>query len=262
MKFYLSCWSYGYYGKDDEFIRNLYKLNAYLLLNHYGEVHFITDNDGKDRFKDIPFSSVDTSLEILPKDLKILWSLGKILAYNIISKKREPFIHLDNDALFFKKIPAQILNQEIITQHIEHGAYNFYEAEDFIEKIPNKFFLKDKKISYAHNMGIFGGNNLDFIKFYSSKVLELCLDKKNLKFLQETNFKKSFTPPCMSEQYSMSLLADIKNVKVSTLFDSYESFSSEKSKDLGFTHVWGAKTTLMNELNEKIKNIMFHLNIK
>lgn len=262
MKFYLSCWSYGYYGKDDEFIKNLYKLNAHLLLNHYGEVHFITDNDGKERFKNIPFSSVDTSLEILPKNLRVLWSLGKILAYNIISKKGQPFIHLDNDALIFKKLPKEILNQEIITQHIEDGAYYFYEAKNFINKIPNKFFLKDKKISYSHNMGIFGGNNLDFIKFYSDEALKLCLDKKNVKFLQETNFKKSFTPPCMVEQYSMSLLANIKNIKVSTLFDSLESFESEKSKTLGFTHIWGAKHKMMDELNEKIKKIMFHLNIK
>jgi hypothetical protein len=148
MKPYLSCWSYGYHGKDDDFIKDLYKLSAHLLLVNYGEVHLVTDKEGKERLKNIPFTSINTSLEILPKNLKVLWSLGKVLAYKIISEKGEPFFHIDNDVFLFKKLPEEILNKEVITQHKEEDAHYFYEVNSFTENIPNKFYLEKEKISY------------------------------------------------------------------------------------------------------------------
>jgi hypothetical protein len=260
MKPYLSCWSYGYHGKDDDFVKDLYKLSAHLLLVNYGEVHLITDKEGKERLKNIPFTSVNTSLEILPKNLKVLWSLGKVLAYKIISEKGEPFFHIDNDVFLFKKLPEEIFNKEVITQHKEEDAHYFYEVNSFTENIPNKFYLEKEKVSYAHNMSIFGGTNIEFINFYANEALKLALDKQNINFFQKTNFNKSFTPPCIVEQYYMSLLANKKNVKVSTIFEDLRD--REISQKLGFTHLWSGKFFETEKLHLDIKNIIYHLNIK
>lgn len=256
---YLSCWSYGYHGKDEEMIYDMYHLSAFLLKSIYGEVHLITDLEGKERLKKIKFSSVDTSLEALPKDLRVAWSLGKVYAYKIIAEKNEPFIHIDNDVFLFKELPNDILAQDLIAQHKEVGAYDFYNAESFINKIPNPYYLKDFRISYAANMSIFGGYNLEFIKYYAEKALELTLNTENQNFLRTNSFYKSFEPACMIEQYSMSLLAEKNKIEVKYLFNNPSEFDS-KSKELGFCHLWSAKHT-NRDLHDKIKYLKYQYNL-
>jgi hypothetical protein len=260
MKPYLSCWSYGYHGKDEEMIYDMYHLSAFLLKEIYGEVHLITDLEGKERLKKIKFSSVETHLEDLPKDLRVAWSLGKVYSYKVIAEKNEPFFHIDNDVFLFKELPDHILANDIIVQHKEEGAYDFYDADFFIKNIPNPFYLKDHKISYAANMSIFGGFNIEFIKNYAENVLKLALDKENQNFLRTTSFNKSFQPACMIEQYSMSLLADANNVDVYYLFNNFLEFDS-KSEEIGFCHLWSAKHH-NKELHNKIKKLKYYYNLK
>lgn len=260
MKPYLSCWSYGYHGKDDEFILDMYQLSAFLLKNLYGEVHLITDLEGKERLKKINFTSVDTSLEILPKDLRIIWSLGKIYSYKLIAEKGEPFIHLDNDAFLFKELSDDILLNNVIVQHPEQDAYHFYEVENFTKNIPNPYYLKEHKIDYGANMSIFGGYNIKFIKFYAEEALKLALDKDNQTFFRDTYFHKSFIPACIVEQYYMSLLANMNNVEVKYLFNGWEEFG-DKAKHLGFCHIWSAKHKRREELHNKIKYLKYQYNL-
>jgi len=260
MKPYLSCWSYGYHGNDDEFILDMYQLSAFLLKNLYGEVHLITDLEGKERLKKINFTSVDTSLEILPKDLRILWSLGKIYAYKLIAEKGEPFVHLDNDAFLFKELLDDIELNDLIAQHSEQDAYHFYEVENFTKTIPNPYYLKEHKIHHGANMSIFGGYNLEFIKFYAEEALKLALDKDNQVYFKNTYFNKSFSPPCIVEQYYMTLLADMNNVEVKYLFNSWEEFGG-KAEEIGFSHLWSQKFYRREALHKKIKELKYQYNL-
>lgn len=257
MKFYMSCWNYGYHVEEDPFMFDLYHLSAFLIKEHYGEVHLITDYKGEKKFKNLNvFSSIDTRLEEVPKNLGVIWSLGKIYAYKLITEKKEPFIHLDGDVLLFKPLPEDIFSKDVITQHCENYAYKSYHVKDFTESIPNPFYLKKKKIKYAANMGVFGGNNLDFINLYSNEVLKLATDNENQKFFMETNFDPCFGPPCILEQYSMSLLAKIHSVNVDYLFPT-EWENDPIAEELGFCHIWGAKYHKRKELQEKIKLLKY-----
>jgi hypothetical protein len=261
MKPYLSFWNYGYYEDNDPLVFDMYHLSAFLLKNIYGEVHLITDLKGKEKLSKIKsFSSIDTSLEILPKDLRIVWSLGKIYSYKLIAEKNEPFIHIDNDVFLFKELPDDIILNDLIVQHSEEDAYDFYEVEDFTKRIPNPFYLEKHKIHYGANMSIFGGYNIEFIKFYAEEALKLAIDKDNQEFLKNSFFNKNFIPACIVEQYYMSLLANIHDVEVKYMLNGWEDFG-DKAEHLGFCHLWGAKNKQREEIHNKIKYLKYQYNL-
>lgn len=253
----MSCWNYGYHIEEDPFIFDLYHLAAFLIKEHYGEVHLITDNKGEKKFKDLNiFSSIDTRLEEVPKNLGVIWSLGKIYAYKLITEKKEPFIHIDGDLLLFKPLDEKILQKGLIAQHREPYGYDSYHVKDFTKAIPNPFYLKKKKVNHAPNMGVFGGNNIDFINLYANESLKMATDSKNQKFFTETVFDPGFGPPCILEQYYLGLLADIHSVNIDYLFPGRWPSNSIAEK-LGFCHVWGAKYHKREELHPKIKKLKY-----
>ena len=49
----MSYWSGGYQKKPSEYVVDLHKLSAHLILKNYGEVHMITDSNSIDSFKDL-----------------------------------------------------------------------------------------------------------------------------------------------------------------------------------------------------------------
>jgi hypothetical protein len=261
MKAYLSHWSKGRFVKGDEYTYKLYKLSSFLAKKAYREVHLVTDSQGAEEFKNLKFDSVDLSLDVLPNDLGVCWSLGKIMAFKVIAEKGEPFIHIDNDVFLFKKLNPYFEDSELLAQHLEYGIHGFYQADQFINPLKNKYFFDKNKIDTAPNMGIFGGNNLDFIKFFAEESLKMALDPLNKKAIQETYFDKLFTPPCMIEQYYCSLLASIKKVDFTFLFNSVEEFHSDKANNLGYTHIWSTKYTHKDYLEPKIDGLIHYYNI-
>ena len=260
MKIYLSHWTKGKFKKGDEYTYKLFKLSSFFAKKSYGEVHLITDSDGAEELKDLRFDSIDLSLNALPDDLRIAWSLGKIMAYKVIAEKGEPFLHIDNDIFLFKRLDSYFEDSEVLTQHLEYDTHFFYSASQFIDPLVNKYFFAEKTISTSANMGIFGGINLDFIKFFAEESLKMTLDPLNKKAIQQTYFNKNFTAACMIEQYYMSLLADIKNVPVTYLFHQYENYN-EKAIEFGYTHLWAAKISLRKRLEPKIDELIYYYNL-
>lgn len=255
MKPYLSLWSEGYYKSASEekkiFLLNCYKMSAFFLLKHYKEVHLITDSSGAKFLKKIPFTTVSTELDLLPKNSSILWSLGKLYSYKLISEKKEPFIHVDHDVFLVNKINENVLNSDIFVQNEEFYAFYEYKVKDFFNILENKYLLGTKLPDQAYNMGIFGGQNTSLINKFSTEALKLPLDKKNLSNIVKTSFEFYHTPACIIEQYQLSIFLEINKIVPKCLIDlsdrkSYDTDSnkeiiSSRGAEIKYFHLWGDK---------------------
>lgn len=167
----------AYRGKADEMRLNggwpsrlhnyfSWAYSSLLLREHYDKLELVTDQLGKEILIDklnLPYTSVVTDLDNLPKENSVLWALGKLHAYNI---QEEPFLHIDGDIYIYDKFSAELENAEILGQNIETGYRDISGVEygyvpDYMKELTeNEGYLK------AINVGIFGGNNLAAIKAY------------------------------------------------------------------------------------------------
>ena len=261
MKAYMSLSTKGYkILRKDDLDYKMFKLSLHLLRLYFREVHLVTDNEGARYLEDLPFTSIDTRLEKeVPEGYRMMWVLGKLLTYKLAAERGDSFIHVDNDVFLFQKIPDHILLNPVIAQHEERGAYHFYEAEFFINSLVNKYLFNEKKIDYAANTGVFGGLNLDFIHYYATEALKAATDPENKKVICNTFYRQNFSPPCMIEQYYLSLLAELKGVNV-TYFLELNSLQDNAQK-LKFVHVWDAKRRQKENILNKLDELLYKYNL-
>jgi hypothetical protein len=262
MNAFLSLSTRGYkkiqYGDLDY---KMFKIAFHFLKKNFKKVYLITDDYGYDVLKNIPFTDINTSLEqLVPKDYNIMWALGKIYAYKIACEMGEPFIHIDNDVFLFERFNQKILYNPIITQHQELGVWFLYHAEQFINCLPNKYYFNYKKINNASNMGIFGGTDLNFIHFYATESLKVSLDPENMNAIRTTFFNTPHSPPCMTEQYYVNLLADLTNKNIHYLLPNNSKIQKE-AYNLKYCHIWGFKSSNRWLLEQYLDNIIYRLNL-
>lgn len=117
-------------------------------------------------------------MDNLSEENPALWALGKIAAYEA---QQVPFIHVDGDIYIWKPFPTRIENAGILAQNVEK---NYPYGINLLNEMHEKGFSFPFQPSSADmcetNMGIIGGNDLDFFNDYCSLVY---------RFL-ETNRKK------------------------------------------------------------------------
>lgn len=244
MKFYLSYWSGGYQNIPNENVINMHKLSAYLIKKHYGECHLITDMISKPHFQSIPFTTITTELESLGDTLSFNWALGKLYVYNILSKRGESFLHIDYDVFLWNPLPVNFLNKSVITQSIESKIYKKYYLSLIKHKCKNKYLLNDiKENDDAYNMGIFGGNDLDFIEKYSKSAIEFSLDRENQNIFEEVHAHTTSAVAVVCEQYYLKRASEYYSIPITTLFgDTLPKEDKDKiANKIGYTHVVGAK---------------------
>ncbi len=105
-----------------------------------------------------PFTSIIVCFDYLDNWLQLHnWAYPKLVTY---SMQKEPFVHLDFDAILSDGIPAELLNKKLIFQQkemIAGGKYTYYyklfEEAKLLNLLPSiiKFCP-----SFAMNMGLFG----------------------------------------------------------------------------------------------------------
>lgn len=262
-KFYMSYWSGGYHGwnnqKVSDFLLDTYKLSANLILKHYGKVDLITDSRSKDEFKSIPFTNISTALDEFqpPKEYEKVWSLGKIFAYKCLSLKGEPFIHIDNDVFLWKPLPINIIKSNFFAQSAETNINYYYRLDNFYKNCPKKYIAQYERPDYAPNAGIIGGYNLGFIYKYSSSSLEMVFDPMNKKFWTEDTFGATWRKAVYAEQYYLAACAEHYKEKINFLFGEKEC-SPLKCSEIGYTHLLAAKKG--KYIPEKVKAIINIMN--
>lgn len=142
----------------------------------YPNLELYTDSTGVKLFRDIlklPYHKFHTNLDDIVNIDEALWAYGKILTY---SAQSEPFLHIDNDVFIWQEFPDRVINAEIACQSLEmindYSLTDYHTAMDYIRKNPSMApqILLDSECKASANMGIFGGNNIDFIQQYCKEA--------------------------------------------------------------------------------------------
>ncbi len=145
-------------------------LSVNLAKKHFDKLILVTDTKGKELLIDklnLPFDEVDTSFDLLNEvDFK-LFSYPKIIA---MDKQTEPFVYIDYDVFLFNSINVI---PDIIVQSVNGftNSNNTYYTT-LVNQLAalgynNSVFLnREENINYGYNLGIIGGTDLDFIKFF------------------------------------------------------------------------------------------------
>lgn len=246
-------------SRPEEAIKDMTAIAVHFLKKHYGEANLITNKFGANLFKDVGFTSIDLELEnytSLFEEYKDIWSLGKLFSYMHICKKNKPFLHIDNDVFLIKPLPENLINQDIFAQNLETDAFDFYNIKIFYENCPNKSFMENKYLDLgAPNLGIFGGQDIDFIANYARNAINLILDKTNINFWKNINFPEPWQKAAIAEQYFLGQYARNFNKKISFLKD----FKTEEGYQNEYSHVMNRKfipkfASIIKDMRLKIIN--------
>jgi hypothetical protein len=239
MKIYHSFWEGGYRNLD-EYTYNMHKLSVLTALKNYGNIHLITTPKGMEYLGDLPYTSIEVFEENINSDYWRIWAISKLYAYKQIIKKGEPFLHIDYDVFLFKKFSNKILGGGTIFQNLEDERCinGSYEYPDFVKKCKYKP-LFDKKVMFAYNVGVFGGNDLETLKFCVDNTFDLIFHKDNRKFFTTDSLKISWAYSVLTEQMYLAMCLKHLGVKPTLLFPNGDF--DVVSKEIGYTHLMGKK---------------------
>lgn len=248
MDIYITYWTNGnrYNKPSTDQILTYIENNIKFLRKNYENINLITDLNGSYFFKNLRWSNIYTPLEKIEKKYSNLWNFGKLYAYNFISKKNKPFIHLDYDFFILKKIPENVTSRGVFVQSkevIDNPKY--YDIENFETKCKNKYFAQNLKLNFAYNCGIIGGTDLNFFDLYSESAIKLLEDIKNESFWFDCCDKKCQYNAMILEQYYLAISSIFLNREVSCLFDILSkdilnrNYGWYNPNDLGFLETAG-----------------------
>lgn len=227
--------------RSEDTIKDITAISVYFLNKHYNQAHLITNEYGAELFKDLGFTSIDIELEKYTKifkEYKDIWSLGKLFAYVHICNKNEPFLHIDNDVFLIEPLPQDLISKDVFAQNLEEDGFNFYEMEIFYESCPNKYFMENRYEDLGvANLGVFGGQDVDFIKNYAKAAIDLILDKQNSHFWKNINFPEVWQKAAVAEQYTLSQYAKNLNKEIYFLKD----FKTEEGYQQEYSHLMNRK---------------------
>ncbi|UUF15760.1 MULTISPECIES: DUF6734 family protein [Flavobacterium] len=152
-------------------------LSCHQLVNYHDEVELYTDQFGYkiliEELK-LPYTKVHVLLDEINNYPKDLWAVSKVKTFEM---QKEPFIHVDGDVYVWESLNEKFKNSGLITQNLELTTSYYRKHWEVI--YPHLRFMPDelKKYSdgesnFACNMGIIGGNNIDFFQKYCKKSIE------------------------------------------------------------------------------------------
>ena len=168
-----------------------------------------------DRLK-LPYKEV----HVVYDDLAVLphhWAIAKIKTYTL---QVEPFIHVDGDIYIPNPLPDDILKAGLVAQNREIGTKYYRRMVDRMLsfgtiKLPRYIEqgLEEESIS-SYNMGIFGGNDVDFIHEYCDEAM---------RFVRDNDINNASLPHSrvvcniFFEQIILAAFADLKKREVASV---------------------------------------------
>lgn len=207
--------SYGWLSNSYHYLSWILSCNQ--LRKFYNEVELFTDQFGYtiliEQLK-LPYTNVHVVLDELNKYDDNLWALAKIKAYSLMN---EPFLHVDGDVFIFEPFNEKLLASSIITQNIETTSEYYWNMWSKIR--PELHFIPESMFDYdnqnhnkAYNMGIFGGQDISFIKKYADSSFDFV--DRNMESLSNIN---AYNFNIFFEQVLLYELANRYKVKVDYL---------------------------------------------
>ena len=197
----------------------------------YPEIELYTDDYGLKLLRDdlkLPYAKFHTDLNNINSIDPAFWAYGKIYTYSLQNK---PFLHIDNDIFIWKKFSQEVMNAKVICQNVEWiNPQNTNDYIDVMKYVCNKMqnvpdILRQSSVTYAGNMGIFGGNDIEFIHSYTAESMS-CFNKMYDDMLASGNMKGKFN--IIFEQLLLMEIAMMKGKQLDYLME--ESDTSDISK--------------------------------
>lgn len=226
MEIYLS-FSTKLYKRESETHKedtiNLFNLCVFLLNNLNYNVNIITDSEGYDWLKHLKVNSLTKELDSINFPYKDVWSASKLHVFNMLSKRKKPFIHIDHDFLIFKEFDQDILNADIVVQSIEFNLSPTYQISTFNNMCANKYHAENFNINFSYNCGIIGGNNYEFIEEYSESAIKMINDPVNSNFWAGDRERLRLgiaSKAALAEQYYLACCLEKFNIKPTLFFDN------------------------------------------
>ncbi|MBE8728230.1 DUF6734 family protein [Flavobacterium hungaricum] len=226
MKIIQSFWSgnatdfthnYGWFSYKYNWLSWL--LSCHQLVKFHKDVELYTDRFGYEiliKKLQLPYTKVHVILDDLNEYHKDLWAVSKIKVYEM---QEEPFLHVDGDVFVWDSLTDKFKNAAVLTQNLEITAASYIKKWNEIS--PHLVYLPLEMENYhknpnnfACNMGVAGGNDIQFFKEYAQKSIDF-VDKNRSAFskINCLSFNLFF------EQILFYQFAAIKEVKVDFLFD-------------------------------------------
>jgi len=257
------------FNSEKSFIECI-SISVMMSRKHFSKVELVTDIKGKelliDKYK-LPFTSYSTELEEALVDIhQKHWSIGKIYACKI---QKEPFIHIDNDAIWFKKPPIELLtadacfqNEEILSsdEGLAHS-YNF-----MIDHLKDNYNYPDyiEIDEHPYNCGIMGFNRLEKLETWWLDSLKY-IDYIDSYFQEEYGKDLSYLVTCLIfEQYYIGHICKHSNYNVKFIVSGSQNRENWGCDDLtltlGYTHLLAATKRLkhVEELLSANYEILFN----
>ncbi|MCZ8331334.1 MAG: hypothetical protein O9282_08480 [Flavobacterium sp.] len=249
MKIVQSFWS----GNQTNFTNNYgwhnYKYNwlswilsCHQLVKHHKEVELYTDRFGYDILitkLQLPYTKVHVVLDDLNSYHKDLWAMAKIKTFQM---QDEPFLHVDGDVFVWESLTDKFKNSNIVTQNLEittdYYGKMWNDISSNLNYMPTEMAnYHNKRSNFACNMGIVGGNDINFFKEYT-KISIAFVDKNRDSWSSMDGFNFNI----FFEQVLFYEFAKIKNNKVDFLFEEVSEDNSYKG--FGDFHIVPNKTYL------------------
>ena len=250
--------SMGFNSLDDFFQTFIFSVNV--AKQHSNNIHFYTDDYGikllKPFKKYFPFTQVHNILNEMDWLPLQWWAFPKLYVYSL---QKEPFMHLDNDAILWEKIPNNIKDKhDIVCQSFEpYSWFRQYENTiKFYQDILPQDFSNFEKYNQALNAGIYGAfNKKGLDMFYSMYILA----KKTINtILSDTKLKEKIDwedpnhPGCFGlntvlEQAYSNIYFQNNKLKVFPITNDIH-----KAGEVKFTHLMGHFKRVSSNI-EKIK---------
>lgn len=180
--------NYGWISSRYNYLSWILSCNQ--LKKYYQDVELFTDRSGYEILIEklkLPYSNVHIVLDELNSYDNNLWALAKIKAYSMME---EPFLHVDGDVFIFKKFDTRLMSQPVIAQNIENTSTYYWnmwsKIKPSLQFIPRPILNYDKQLhTKAFNMGVFGGNDICFMKRFSNTAFDFV--NNNMLSLHEIN---------------------------------------------------------------------------
>jgi hypothetical protein len=225
---------------------------------HYQHTTLWTDTEGAKLLVDdigLEFEHVSTSLDALKECDPGWWVLGKLHAYRL---QTEPFVHFDNDVFLWRRFPERIEAAQVLAQNPEDFVLgtSFYDPEKFDQALNEcggwmpdewEWYASIGRWRRAVCCGVFGGNNLDFIRHYANTAFALAEHPQNQSAWASLPDKTDDN--ILFEQYLLSACINyhrhksdspFHGIDIRYLFSSWaEAFRAEVAAELGYTHLIG-----------------------
>lgn len=232
---------------------------------HFAETALYTDDEGAALLIDglqLPFRHVSTTLNQLEQQDPDWWMLGKLHTYR---QQTEPFVHLDSDVYLWKPLPERLLSAPVLAQSPEDGqSMPWYDASFCESAIRSKgdglipiewcWYRTRGSSQQAACCGIVGGNDVEFLRNYSSTVIRVLESPRNRAAFALGPDKKTYNP--FFEQYLLCACAAFHRIRIEYLFESFDAaMSPSRAADLGYTHlISGAKAnpSIADRLEQRI----------